>query len=123
MSLSCGASGIVINKILYFFCSILKIYKFENTLVTFKGEFLKGVGCDTPSDGPLWFNNPKGITVHSNTGQIFIADANNHRIQVFNIDLFYCYSFGSAPEPFHCPYDLAFDIEEYLYVVDYICTL
>ena len=87
--------------------------------LTFKGEFLKGVGHDTPSDGPLQFNNPKGITVHPTTGQIFIADANNHQIQVFNIDLFYCYSFGSAPEPFHCPYDLAFDIEEYLYVVDY----
>ena len=87
--------------------------------LTFKGTCLKSVGCNEPSDGPLRFNNPKGITVHPTTGQAFIADANNHRIQVFNIDLFYCYSFGSAPEPFHCPYDLAFDIEEYLYVVDY----
>ena len=84
--------------------------------LTFKGEYLRAVGCDTPS---ICFNNPKGITVHPNTGQIFIADANNHLIHVFNIDLFYCYSFGSAPEPFNCPYDLAFDIEEYLYVVDY----
>ena len=87
--------------------------------LTFKGTCLKSVGSNAPSDGPLRFNNPKGITVHPTTGQVFIADANNHRIQVFNIDLFYCYSFGSAPEPFHCPYDLAFDIEEYLYVVDY----
>ena len=84
--------------------------------LTFKGECLRSVGCDKPS---ICFNNPKGITVHPNTGQIFVADTNNDVIHVFNIDLFYCYSFSSAPEPFHCPYDLAFDIEEYLYVVDY----
>ena len=82
----------------------------------FKGECLRSVGCDKPS---VCFNNPKGITVHPNTGQIFVADANNDLIHVFNIELLYCYSFSSAPEPFHCPYDLAFDIEEYLYVVDY----
>ena len=88
--------------------------------LTIEGDCLKSVG--SIGHGPLQFCHPKGITVHPTTGQIFIADTDNHRIQVLNNDLTYSHSFGklgSARKQFKYPYDVAFDNEEYLYVVDH----
>ena len=88
--------------------------------LTIEGDCLKSVG--SIGKDPLQFCHPKGITVHPITGQIFIADTDNHRIQVLNNDLTYSHSFGklgSARKQFKYPYDVAFDNEEYLYVVDH----
>ena len=90
--------------------------------LTIEGYCLKSVGSTCIGNGPLQFCHPKGITVHPTTGQIFIADTDNHRIQVLNNDLTYSDSFGklgSARKQFKYPYDVAFDNEEYLYVVDH----
>ena len=89
--------------------------------LTFEGDCVKSVGSSKAGNGPLQFNVPIGITVHLTTGQIFIADMYNHRIQVFNKDLTYSHSFGkkgSSQEQFNCPWDVTFDNEEYLYVAD-----
>ena len=90
--------------------------------LTFDGNHVKSVGSRNTGNGPLQFNEPRGITVHPTTGQIFIADTYNHRIQVLNNDLTYSHSFGtrgSAPEQLNSPYDVTFDKEGCLYVVDY----
>ena len=89
--------------------------------LTFEGDCVKSVGSSETGNGPLQFNGPTGITVHPTTGQIFIADSNNHRIQVLNKDLTYSHSLGkrgSSPEQFNYPCDVTFDKEGYLYVTD-----
>ena len=90
--------------------------------LTFEGDCVKSVGSSQTGNGPLQFYTPIGITVHPTTGQIFIADMNNYRIQVLNKDLTYSHSFGkkgSSPEQFNYPCDVTFDNEGYLYVADY----
>ena len=89
--------------------------------LTFEGHCVKSVGSSETGNGPLQFNTPIGITVHPTTGQIFIADTGNHRIQVLNNDLTYSHSFGkrgSSPKRFNYPFDVTFDNEGYLYVAD-----
>ena len=89
--------------------------------LTFEGDYVKSVGSSKTGNGPLQFQYPKGITVHPTTGQIFIGDSNNHRIQVLNNNLTYSHSFGkkgSSPEQFNSPWDVTFDNEGYLYVAD-----
>ena len=91
--------------------------------LTFEGDCVKSVGSSESGNGPLQFSNPTGITVHPTTGQIFIADKYNHRIQVLNKDLTYSHSFGKrgclSPEQFDQPYDVTLDNEGYLYVTDF----
>ena len=90
--------------------------------LTFEGDCVKSVGSSKLGNGPLRFNSPMGITVHPTTGQIFIADTWNHRIQVLNNDLTYFHSFGnygSSPEQLHHPWDVTIDNEGYLYVADF----
>lgn len=45
--------------------------------------------------GPLQFQDPKGLSVEPLSGKIFIADTNNHRIQVLNNDCTYSHCFGA----------------------------
>ena len=89
--------------------------------LTFEGDCVKSVGSSKTGNGPLQFNVPRCITVHPTTGQIFIADRDNHRIQVLNKDFTYSHSFGqygSSSEQFNEPFDVTFDNEGYLYVAD-----
>ena len=89
--------------------------------LTFEGDCVKSVGSSEKGNGPLQFNDPIGITVHPTTGQIFIAERYNHRIQVLNKDLTYSHSFGKrgwSPEQLNHPWDVTFDNEGYLYVAD-----
>ena len=88
--------------------------------LTFEGDCVKSVGSCKAGNGPLQFSVPMGIAVHPTTGQIFIADNSNYRIQVLNKDLTYFHSFiknGSSPQQFD-PYDVTIDNEGYLYVAD-----
>ena len=90
--------------------------------LTFEGDCVKSVGSSKTGNGPLQFNGPTGITVYPTTGQIFVADMDNHRIRVLNNDLTYSHSFvkeGSSPEQFNLPCDVTFDNEGYLYVADF----
>ena len=86
--------------------------------LTFTGICVKAVGSLNHGSGQLQFNYPGGITVHPTTGQIFVADGNNERIQVFNNDLSFSHTItlhGDGPYPG----DVSLDSEGNLYVADY----
>ena len=71
--------------------------------------------------GPLQFNSPRGLAVHPTTGKVYIADCNNHRIQVLHPDLSFSHSFGrqgNGEGEFQFPWDVSCDEEGFVYVVD-----
>ena len=82
-------------------------------------------GCliaSVEGSGPLQFNTPSGMAISPITGQIYIADRDNHRIQVLNPDLTFSHSFGSegsANGQFKSPRDIAIDSQGLVYVADY----
>src|ERR1700722_12937558 len=49
------------------------------------GTWLKAVGTHGTGDGQ--FNTPHGISVDQANNQVFVADRNNNRIQVYDYDL------------------------------------
>ena len=64
----------------------------------------------------LQFNCPRGIAAHPVTGDIYIADHNNHRVQVIDTDFKFVRSIkGSLNQP----YDVAFDSQNNLYVTNF----
>ena len=71
--------------------------------------------------GPLQFSVPEGIAISPITGQVYIADRDNHHIQVLNPDGT-SHSFGSrgsANGQFHGPRDVAIDSQGLVYVADW----
>ena len=71
--------------------------------------------------GPLQFSNPSGIAISPITGQVYIADRYNDRIQVLNPDLTFSHTFGSegsANGQFQYPTDIAIDSQGLVYVTD-----
>ena len=87
--------------------------------LTLDGVCVKCVGSKDEGSGPLEFNNPIGIAVHPTTGQIFVADMMNKRIQVFDKDLAFMQTI--AHERILHPCDVAMDYEGFLYVADCGC--
>uniref|UniRef100_A0A1X7TZC8 B box-type domain-containing protein n=1 Tax=Amphimedon queenslandica TaxID=400682 RepID=A0A1X7TZC8_AMPQE len=70
---------------------------------------------------PLQFIAPEGIAISPITGQVYIAEYSNHRIQVLNPDLTFSHSFGSkgsANGQFKSPFDIAIDSQGLVYVTD-----
>uniref|UniRef100_A0A1X7VB27 B-box C-terminal domain-containing protein n=3 Tax=Amphimedon queenslandica TaxID=400682 RepID=A0A1X7VB27_AMPQE len=70
---------------------------------------------------PLQFNTPPCIAISPITGQVYIADRGNHRIQVLNPDLTFSQLFGSegsANGQFQYPHDIAIDSQGLMYVAD-----
>ena len=61
--------------------------------ISMDGDCIASVGGY--GSGPLQFNAPSGIAISPITGQVYIADRCNHRIQVLNPDLTFSHSFGS----------------------------
>uniref|UniRef100_A0A1X7VIF9 Uncharacterized protein n=2 Tax=Amphimedon queenslandica TaxID=400682 RepID=A0A1X7VIF9_AMPQE len=71
--------------------------------------------------GPLQFKSPHGIAISPITGQVYIADSGNHRIQVLDPDLTFSHSFGSegsANGQFKYSHDIAIDSQGLVYVTD-----
>ena len=71
--------------------------------------------------GPLEFNIPCGITISPLNGHIYIADYNNHRIQVLESDLTFSCEFGtegSAEAQLKQPRTVAIDRKGLVYVAD-----
>ena len=86
---------------------------------TMEGECISCVG--SKGDDPLQFHYPRGIAVNKTTGQVFIADQRNHRVQVLNSDLTFSHifdSYGSGKCLFKCPYDIKIDNHGFVYVAD-----
>ena len=88
--------------------------------LTTDGVCVKSVGSSKSGSGKLKFNIPVGVEVHLTTGQIFVADRNNNRIQVFKNDLTFTRTIvPSGNKQFIRPYDVALDNEGYLYVAEH----
>ena len=88
--------------------------------LTTDGVCVKSVGSSESGIDRLQFNTPRGITVHPTTGQIFVADSSNCRIEVFNNDLTFSHTIApTGNKQFNYPYDVALDNEGYLYVAEY----
>uniref|UniRef100_A0A1X7SNI5 SMP-30/Gluconolactonase/LRE-like region domain-containing protein n=1 Tax=Amphimedon queenslandica TaxID=400682 RepID=A0A1X7SNI5_AMPQE len=86
-----------------------------------EGKVIKGPLLTEEGSKPLQFNAPTGIAISPTTGQVYIADYNNHRIQVLNPDLTFSRSFGSygsANGRFTFPRDIAIDSQGLVYVAD-----
>ena len=87
--------------------------------ISMDGDCIASVGGK--GSGPLQFNFPDGIAISPITGQVYIADRYNHRIQVLNPDLTFSHSFGSkgsANGQFEDPHDIAIDSQGLVYVTD-----
>ena len=83
------------------------------------GDCIASIG--KKGSGPLQFNYPAGIAISPITGQVYINDWANHRIQVLNPDLTFSHSFGchgSAIGQFKYPYSIAIDSQGLVYVSD-----
>ena len=85
--------------------------------LTLDGVCIKSVESD--GSGHQLFEYPTGITTHTTTGQIFVADTYNNCIQVFNNDLIFSHTITlHGDKKFNLPYDIAVDSHGYLYVAE-----
>ena len=87
--------------------------------ITREGKCVACVGSQ--GNGPLQFKFPRGISISKTTQQVYIADDENHRIQVLNADLTFANSFGKYGNrlgQFNRPRDIAFDTDGNLFVTD-----
>ena len=78
-------------------------------------------GSNKKGGGPQQLNTPMGIAVHPITGEIYVADCYNHRIQVISDDFLQFHSFGtkgSSLGQFKYPTDVCFSSAGLLYVSD-----
>ena len=97
---------------------ILTVDRHQLQKLTFNGVCIKSVGSNQAGSGQLQFNFPMGIAVHPITGQIFVADCYNNRIQVFNNDLTFARTITHSKQ-FDSPYDVSLDSEGNLYVAEW----
>ena len=89
-----------------------KLQKFTSS-----GELIKCVGQEGSKEGE--FDDPRGVTLHNN--QVYVCDCNNHRIQVFDLDLNFIQTIGSRGKgrgEFNRPYDVKFDTDGYMYIAE-----
>ena len=76
-----------------------------------------GVGREGGKEGE--FDDPRGLTLHDNL--VYVCDGNNHRIQVFDLDLNFVRSIGSRGSgrgEFDAPFDVKFDTAGNMYVAE-----
>ena len=86
----------------------------------FDGICIQTVGSIKSGSGQLQFNYPMGIKVHSTTGQIFVADSDNNRIQVFNNDLTFSHTITlHGDKTFNDSCDVSLDNKGHLYVAEF----
>ena len=57
-----------------------------------EGQFLTAVGAK--GTGPLQFNCPACIVCNAANMKVYVADCQNHRVQVLNSDLTFSSNFG-----------------------------
>jgi DNA-binding beta-propeller fold protein YncE len=76
-------------------------------------SFVKAVGTYGSSAG-LYFETPTGIAISPITGQVYVADEHNNRVQVLDTNLSGATSLSSTP--IYYPYSVGFDPSGLLYV-------
>ena len=84
---------------------------------TSHGKVIKFVGKRGRREGE--FDDPRGVTLYGN--QVYVCDCDNHRIQVFDLDLSFVRSIGSQGEgnlEFKSPFDVKFDTAGNMYVAE-----
>ena len=89
-----------------------KLQKFTSS-----GELIKCVG---KSGNREKFSNPRGVTLYNN--EVYVCDSNNHRIQVFDLDLNFVRSIGSygkEKEQLYSPGDIKFDGAGNMHITEY----
>ena len=92
--------------------NIYKLQKF-----TSRGELIKCVGQRGSKEGEFYVIH--GLTVYRE--QVYVCDHNNHRIQVFDLDLNFIRSIGSHGKgrgEFNDPHEVKFDTAGNMYVAD-----
>ena len=85
---------------------------------TSSGELIKCISRKGSKEGE--FDYPCGVTLYDN--QVYVCDSDNHRIQVFDLDLNFVRSIGSHGEgrgEFGTPYDVQFDTAGNMYVAEW----
>ena len=90
-----------------------KLQKFTSS-----GELIKCIGQRGSKEGE--FVDPRGVTLYDN--QVYVCDRDNHRIQVFDLDLNFVRSIGSCGKgrgEFYAPYDVKFDTAGNMYVAEW----
>ena len=88
--------------------------------LTTDGVCLKSVGSASGGSGELEFRYPEGITVHPTTGQIFVAEFGNNRIQVLNEDLTFSHMITlHGDKQLDRPIDVSLDNDGYLYIAEW----
>ena len=94
--------------------SLHKLQKFTSSgeLITSSGELIKR---KSRKEGN--FDYPCGVTLYDN--QVYVCDSDNHRIQVFDLDLNFVRSTGSRGGEFNAPRDVKFDTAGNMYVTEW----
>ena len=91
------------------------------------GEHLASVG--KKGHGPLEFDWPKAISIHPHTKNVYVTEANNHRVQILKPDLTFIHMFGAVDKDgkprmgresgeFNIPLGVAFDKAGRVYITD-----
>ena len=84
-----------------------------------QGNLLSVIGCRGNKNGQ--FNYPRGLTFNSNK-LFYVVDVYNYRVQVFNKDDTFAFSFGSKgnnPGQFQYPVRISIDPNNNILVTDY----
>ena len=92
---------------------------------TQQGKIVTSVGGKMGSNQQQ-FDLPAGLSIHPHNRMIYIADSNNHRIQVLNQDLTFHSQFGGKGTErgkFYLPWDLSFDSKGMVYVAEGNCRV
>ena len=79
-----------------------------------QGEFLSVIGCHGDKNGQ--FNHPRGLAFNNNK-LLYVVDGGNHRVQVFQEDNTFFFSFGKSGNN-HCPVRIAIDRNNNVLVTD-----
>ena len=82
------------------------------------GELLKCTGEKGKRQGE--FDEPRGLTLYNN--EVCVCDRNNHRIQIFDLDLNFVRPIGSPVNrrgEFNAPQDVKFDTVGNMYVAEW----
>ena len=85
-----------------------------------EGQLLASVG--TKGTGQKQFKEPRDIAINTRNNKVYVADCQNHRIQVLNSDFTFSSSFGKQGHDkgqFYFPSGITCDSAGIVYVTDY----